>query len=87
MCRKFLEVGLNVCQKSLKKYFSAIGQYLVNNQKCARKFKKDKFSILAQAENPFQLPILEALNIQILQPNLCKQKKFVYKSRIYRSLS
>ena len=69
-----------------KNYFSAIGQHLVDNQVCAKNFTREKFSVVARAENSFQLHILEALYIQSLKPRLCKQKKFVYQTRLFKSL-
>ena len=69
-----------------KNYFSAIGQHLLDNQVCAKNFKENSFSVVARAENSFQLHILEALYIQSLKPSLCKQKKFVYQTRLFKSL-
>ena len=69
-----------------RKYFSVIGQHLLDNHECAKKYKKENFSVLVREENSFQLHILEALCIQSLRPSLCKQKKFVYQSRLLKSL-
>ena len=73
-------------EKPTKKYFSAIGQHLLDNPECVKNYKKDNFSVLVRAENSFQLHILEALCIQSLKPSLCKQKKFVYQTRLFKSL-
>ena len=39
--------------KSAEKYFSAIGQYLLNNHKCARNYMEENFLVLVKAENFF----------------------------------
>ena len=57
---------------------SAIGQHLLNNEKCASHYDDNQFSILAKGRTLFHLSILEATFIKILQPELCRQKEFVY---------
>ena len=73
-------------KKPTKKYFSAIRQHLLDNAECAKNYKNESFSVLMRTENSFQLHILEALCTQYLRPSLCKQKKFVYQTRIFKSL-
>jgi len=57
-------------EKHVKKYFSVIGQRLLNNHECARNQKEENFSGLVKAENIFQRQNLEALCIQSLRPSL-----------------
>ncbi len=73
-------------EKLAKKYFSAIGQHLLDNHDCAKSYKKEKFSVLMRAENSFQLHILKTLCILSLRPSLCRQKNFVYQTRLFKSL-
>ena len=61
---------------------SAIGQYLRENEECAKHFNDAQFSILATARPSFHLSVLEATYIYFLQPILCRQKKFVYSLQI-----
>ena len=63
---------------------SSIAQHLLENKACALKFSTNCFSILAYARNDFHLSILEAIFISTLNPDLCKQKKFVLPLRIFR---
>ena len=56
---------------------SAIGQHLLNNEKCASHYDDNQFSILAKGRTLFHLSNLEATFIKILQPELCRQKEFV----------
>ena len=57
---------------------SAIGQHLLNNEKCASHYDDNQFSILAKGRTLFHLSTLEATFIKMLKPELCRQKKFVY---------
>ena len=57
---------------------SAIGQHLIDNKQCASHYSDNKFSILARGRSPFHLSALEATFIKSLNPDLCKQKEFVY---------
>ena len=57
---------------------SAIGQHLLNNEKCTSHYDDSQSSILAQGRTLFHLSTLEATFIKILQPELCRQKEFVY---------
>ena len=56
----------------------AIGQHLLNNEKCASHYDDNQFSILAKGRTLFHLSTLEATFIKILQPKLCRQKEFIY---------
>ena len=57
---------------------SAIGQHLLNNEKCASYHDDNQFSILAKKRTLFHLSTLEAIFIKMLKPELCRQKEFVY---------
>ena len=57
---------------------SAIGQHLLNNEKCASYCDDNQFSTLAKGRTLFHLSTLEATFIKILQHELCRQKEFVY---------
>ena len=63
-------------------FFSAIGQHLLQNPTCARKYNDNKFSILACGRTSFHLSTLEATYIKTSKPNLFKQKEFVYGVKI-----
>ena len=56
---------------------NAIGQHLLNNEKCASHYDDNQFSILAKGRTLFHLSTLEATFIKILQSELCRQKEFV----------
>ena len=62
---------------------SAIHQHLLSNPSCLSGFTYDRFSILISARSAFQLSVLEALYIKQLKPELCRQKEFVYKLRLW----
>ena len=70
-------------EKPDKSYFSAIGNHLLDNPEY---YSKDRFSIVARARNEFKLHSLESIFIQTLKPELCRQKKFVYKTRLFKML-
>ena len=63
---------------------SAIGQHLLENNQCAANYNDNQFSILDTARNPFHLSLLEASYIKVRQPNLCKQKEFVYTLKLFK---
>ena len=45
-------------------------------------YSEDKFSTLAKGRSAFHLPALEATFIKSFDPNLCRQKEFVYGLKI-----
>ena len=61
---------------------SAIGQHLLENEKCAKHYNDAHISILATARSSFHLSVLEATYINSLQPILCRQKEFVYSLQV-----
>ena len=51
MLWKSWKVGFDGClEKPEKKYFSAIGQHLLDNNGCASNFKKENYFILLRAK-------------------------------------
>ena len=61
--------------------FSAI-EHLLQNPTCAHEYNDNKFSIFACGRTSFHLSTLEATYIKTSQPNLCKQKEFLYGLKI-----
>ena len=61
---------------------SPIGNHLLHNQKCASHYKDNQFFILSKARSDFHLSVLESIFITLQKPNLCRQKKFVYKHKL-----
>ena len=57
---------------------SAIGQHLLDNDRCALNYDDKRFSILAAARSSFHLNLLEATYIRTRRPVLCRRKEFVY---------
>ena len=57
---------------------SSIAQHLVNNPTCANKYDMNRFKIIKNCKNVFDLIKLEAVCILLRKPVLCKQKKIVY---------
>ena len=69
-----------------KKITSAIGQHLLENPECANTYSDELFSFVARGRNDLQLSILESLFIQTHRPVLCKQKEYLYKSKLFKLL-
>jgi hypothetical protein len=65
---------------------TAIGQHLINNPSCAQKYSENLFSFVARGRNDLLLKILESLFIQTSQPVLCKQKEYLYKTKLFKLL-
>ena len=63
---------------------SAIGQHLLNNDRCALNCDDRRFSILAAACSSFYLNLLEAAYIKTRRPVLCRQKEFVYTLKLFQ---
>ena len=68
-----------------KTKLSAIGQHLKDNPQCGASYDASQFSVLARARSQFHLNVLEAVYIQSLTPNLCKQKEFVYGLLLFKT--
>ena len=62
---------------------SAIGTHLLNNKTCADHYSNNQFFILSQARSDFHLAALESIFITTRKPNLCRQKEFVYKHKLF----
>lgn len=61
---------------------SAIGQHLLCNKDCAANYNDSRFSVLSRGRTHFHLSTLEAIFIKTKDPNLCRQKEFIYKLKI-----
>ena len=61
---------------------SAIGNHLLENQNCAAHYNENQFSVIAKARSDFHLAVLESIHITLSQPNLCRQKEFVYSLKL-----
>ena len=62
---------------------SAIADHLLENPCCAAKFCLDDFTILSRARKGFHLNVLEAIYINKMKPVLCRQKQFVYNTKLF----
>ena len=62
---------------------SAIGQHLLDNDRCALNYDDKRFSILATARSSFHLNLLEATYIKTRRPVLCRQKELVYTLKLF----
>ena len=62
---------------------SAIAEHLGNNEECLKNYSDDRFSILANGRNAYHLSVLESTYIMSYEPQLCKQKNFVYKLGLF----
>lgn len=68
-------------------HLSAIGQHLVDNPECAKDFCRERFTVLVRARSEFHLSVMESINIQTMQPPLCRQKNFVYSTVLFKMLT
>ena len=57
---------------------SAIAEHLVNNHNCAENFSVERFKIIKNCGNVFDLIKMEAICILNRKPTLCRQKEFDY---------
>ena len=62
---------------------SAVGQHLAENPDCGRKYNDDCFSVIGKARSAYHLKVLEAVTINRLKPDLCRQKQFVYHTVLF----
>ena len=62
---------------------SAFCKHLLDNQLCALHYNNDRFFILFTGRSCFHLSALKATFIITLQPNLCRQKEFLYNLKIF----
>ena len=75
-----------ICKKNNPKINceSAIGQHLVANPECAKKYTVDNFRIIGQARSSFHLSVLESVYIKTRNPVLCRQKEFVVSLGLFK---
>ena len=64
-------------------YKSAIALHLLENQHCADAYSSDCFKILRTARSSFHLSVMEAVSINNIKPQLCRQKNFVYATKLF----
>ena len=62
---------------------SAIAQHLCWSQPCGEKYDSNQFTILARGRTAFHVSILESLYIARRRPILCKQKQYVYTTKLF----
>ena len=58
-------------------YQSAFACHLVSNTDCCENYSDSDFKILAHGRIKCHLDVLEAMYINVLDPVLCRQKRFV----------
>ena len=68
-----------------RKPSSSIAQHLVENPECREHYNDLQFTILGHGRTDFHLSVLEAMHIMQKQPILCRQKKFVYTTVLFKS--
>nr|WBB44924.1 reverse transcriptase [Chrysogorgia stellata] len=62
---------------------SAISRHLLSNSQCAKSYNDTNFRILAKCRSPFQLKVLESIYIKLSDPDLCRQKEFIFKTSLF----
>ena len=62
---------------------SAIGQHLIRNPECTKRYTNNNFRIIGQARSSFQLGVLESVYIKTQNPVLCRQKEFVFSLKLF----
>lgn len=62
---------------------TAVGQHLAENPDCGRSYDDDCFSVIGKGRSAYHLKVLEAVTINKLKPDLCRQKKFVYHTVLF----
>ena len=50
---------------------------------CAKIYTDDNFRIIGQARSSFHLGVLESVYIKTQNPVLCRQKEFVFSSKLF----
>ena len=65
---------------------SAIAEHLLKNPDCGSKYNMNMFSIISYGRTEFHLKVLESINIMSKDPILCKQKRFVYTTILFKHL-
>ena len=62
---------------------SAIGRHLLSNRCCANTYLDSKFTILAKCRSAFLLKIMESMYIKFNDPDLYRQKEFVFSLALF----
>ena len=62
---------------------SAIAQHLCENKTCGKAYDVGQFKILTRGRTRFHISVLEAFYISRSKPILCKQKQFVYTTKLF----
>ena len=62
---------------------SAVGKHLLSNKSCAETYSDDNFRILYKCRSAFQLKVMEAIYIKLNDPDLCRQKEFVFQLALF----
>ena len=65
---------------------TAIGEHLLSNAECAKHFHDEQFKIIARGRTPYHLSVLESIYISTKKPMFCRQKRFVYKTNLFKML-
>ena len=66
-------------------YQSAVSCHLAASADCRQAYVDSNFTVLARARDKLHLQILESAFIHVLKPDLCVQKNFVAKLRLFAS--
>ena len=62
---------------------SAIAEHLLKSRECLENYNLSRFTVVARGRNDFHLQVLQSTFIAALEPELCKQKKFVYELLLF----
>ena len=62
---------------------SAVGQHLNTNPECAKIYTDDNFRSIGQVRSSFYLGVLESVYIKTQNPDLCRQKEFVFSLKLF----
>ena len=57
---------------------SAVGKHLLSNKSYAETYSDGNFIILYKCRSTFKLKVMEAICIKLNDPDLCRQKEFVF---------
>ena len=62
---------------------SSICQHLLNSDSCLLGYNVQCFKPIAQARTKFHLDVMESLYITMMEPSICKQIEFVYRTLLF----
>ena len=66
-----------------KTYKSSIAAHLAQNEECGRAYSTNCFSVLKRTRSTFHLKVMEAVCINQSKPSLCRQKQFVFTTKLF----